>query len=484
MEKSVLNPLTLVVDLDNSLLKVDLFKEALCKSLYQKPWIFIKTVFLAMSNRAKAKTYISKNIKIDCQILPYNQEVISIMQNYRDNGYQLILATGAPEVYASAIANHLGFFDNVISTVDKVNNIGNNKLRLIKEKVTGEFIYIGDSIKDLPIWVHCKKAIIIGNSISIKKILKSNSVEIVDVIKNKKYFRKIVFRQLRVHQWSKNILLFIPALASHQLLSLDVFINTLHGFLAFSLLASSIYVMNDIIDIDHDRSHPTKNRRPIAAGDLSLFSASGLLILCFMGGAVLACYLGSIFFFIAGIYIILNLFYSLKLKKVIILDVILLMAFYSIRLLAGHALDSIPVSPWLLAFTIFLFFSLALLKRYVDIIIMQRSKISNTSFLSGRGYQINDSNMIMSLGVGSGLISSLVLILYVGSDQVQKLYSTPMMLVALVPVMLYWISRMWLMAERGEIKSDPVLFALKDFNSYLVVFCTFLIMYFAKILIL
>ena len=173
----------------------------------------------------------------------------------------------------------------------------------------------------------------------------------------------------------------------------------------------------------------------------------------------------------------MNLLYAFYFKSVAILDVVFLMTFYTLRLIAGHVPDLIPLSPWLLSFSIFLFFSLGLMKRYVDIILMEKNNINK---LIGRGYSIHDSKILMSLGVGSGLLSSLVLILYTGSQQVQQNYSTPMLLVGLAPVMLYWISRLWLLASKGEIKADPVLFTLKDKNSYLVAICFIAIMLISK----
>jgi len=461
---SLKSPKYLVVDLDNSLLKIDLFKDALGKSLLQQPWVFCKTVFLAITSRAKAKIYISKKYNIELHTLPYNKNVIDIINNYREIGYEIVLATGASYHYAGPISNYLELFDKVIATNESRNMIGINKLNAIKKEINDDYIYIGDSLKDIPIWKYCKKAILVGNNKSILEDLKANNVEIIGIIKEEKSYFKILLKQLRAHQWSKNILLFVPAVASHQLFTADVFMNALQGFIAFSLLASSIYVLNDIVDIDHDRYHPKKNNRPIASGDLSIVNAYGLLLVCFIGGSFLAFNLGQLFLMISGIYIFLNLLYSFLLKRIIILDVILLMSFYALRLIAGHIPDAIPLSTWLIAFSIFLFFSLGLLKRYVDTIIMRENKVS---FLRGRGYSIDDGHILMSLGISSGLISTLVLILYTGSDQVQEFYSKPFILIALAPVMLYWISRMWLMAERGKIKSDPVLFCVKDLITYL-----------------
>lgn len=473
---SLKSPKYLVVDLDNSLLKIDLFKDALGKSLLQQPWVFCKTAFLAIISRAKAKIYISKKYNIELHTLPYNKNVIDIINNYREIGYKIVLATGASTHYAGPISNYLELFDKVIATNESRNMTGINKLNAIKKEINDDYIYIGDSKKDIPIWLHCKKAILVGGKNIIQK-LKENDVEIIDIIKKEKSNFYILLKQLRIYQWSKNLILFIPALASHQLFSFGVFMNAMQGFLAFSLLASSVYALNDIVDIDHDRKHPKKRNRPIAAGELSIFSAYGYMLFCLLAGVFLSFNIGTAFLMVASIYITLNLLYSFYFKKVIILDVIILMSFYTIRLIAGHVPDAIPLSPWLLSFAIFLFFSLGLLKRYVDTIVIRGN---DATLLSGRGYSINDDQMLMSLGVGSGLISSLVLILYTGSDQVMRFYATPMVLVGLSPVMLYWISRIWLLASRGIIESDPVIFALKDKVSYAVAIIFLVIMFLAN----
>ena len=209
------NKYFLVVDLDDSLLKVDLFKETLCKSLLKQPWIFLKTVLLASSSKAKAKTFISKECRTDCRILPYNNKIVEIIVSYKEKGYKILLATGAPHGYAQPIANYLGLFDGVIATDERNNNVGKNKLDAIKDQVGDNYIYLGDSKKDMPIWRHCKKAIMVGVNKHIEKKLKKNNVEIIDIVKKEKSIITVLIKQLRVYQWSKNLLLFVPALASH-----------------------------------------------------------------------------------------------------------------------------------------------------------------------------------------------------------------------------------------------------------------------------
>jgi len=288
---------------------------------------------------------------------------------------------------------------------------------------------------------------------------------------------KLVFKQLRIHQWSKNILILIPAIASHRFNETSVLIHSLIAFVAFSLFASSIYIINDIADLDNDRLHPDKKNRPIASGKISIFSAYFIMIICLIMGILLSLVLGNEFSFILIIYVLFNLLYTFFLKKIIIIDVLLLMIFYVLRLIAGHISNSIPLSPWLLSFSIFLFFSLGFLKRYVDLI---NVNTENLSLLKGRAYSVEDSKMLMSIGVCSGLISSMVLTLYTGSEQVQQLYSSPLVLVALSPIMFFWICRIWLFAAKGLINSDPVFFAIKDKVSYGVAIMFLSVMFIAK----
>ena len=471
------NEKTLVIDLDKTLLKIDLFKEALLRSLLLNPFYFFNSISRLLKSKASAKHYLAKKISLDISNLPYNSRVIELINSYKKDGYKIILATGATEKVANDISSYLGIFDKTIASSKNFNNVGPNKLKSLKKIIFDNFIYVGDSKEDLPIWLHCKYAIIAGNKKSLQKSLESNGVKIIRVIKNKSHFMKNIIKELRVHQWVKNLILFIPIFTSHTFLESGFLINTIKSFISFSLLASSIYLFNDIIDLNHDRKHPKNKKRPIASGEIDILLAYIVFISLLLIGFYIAYGLGFNFFSLVLAYILLNLFYSFWLKKIIILDVILLMSFYTLRLIGGHLPNGIPLSPWLLSFTIFLFFSLGLLKRYVDTITMQKN---DEKILAGRGYTVNDKNILMALGSGSGLISALVLILYTGSQQVQTLYNSPMILVGLAPILLFWISRLWLIASRGFINSDPVLFAIKDFTTYLVVFCFFVILVLSK----
>ena len=288
---------------------------------------------------------------------------------------------------------------------------------------------------------------------------------------------KMLLKELRVHQWSKNALLFVPAIASHRILEIDVLVNSVVAFFSFSFLASSLYVLNDFGDLHDDREHPYKRLRPLASGKLSIPVVVIALLVLLTLGFYFAISLGGLFLVAAVAYVVLNISYSFYMKKILVLDVVCLMIFYLLRLIAGGIPNNISLSPWLLSFALFLFFSLGLLKRYVDMI----TAISNNSLqIKGRGYLSSDSEVIRSLGISSGLISTLVLILYTSSDTVTYLYAEPMILTLITPGFLYWISRLWVLAGRGVISNDPVSFAMKDHITYMIAALTLTIMWIAR----
>ena len=274
-----------MVDLDQSLLKIDLFKEVLAVSLINNPRVFFKTIMLAICNKAKAKEFIAKNTKIVCDTLPYDNLVIDIITNYRAKGFQILLATGAPKKYALQIAKYLGLFDNVIASDGKKNNVGSEKLDAIRKAIGDDYIYLADSKKDLPIWLHCKKAILVGKNKALLKELKKNDVEIIDKINTHKSILAIIAKQLRIHQWSKNFLVFVPAIAGHSLFEEGIFIETFLAFCTFCLISSGIYIINDIHDIDSDRKHPINKDRPITSGQLQIKVALFISLIMFLLGA-------------------------------------------------------------------------------------------------------------------------------------------------------------------------------------------------------
>lgn len=268
-------------------------------------------------------------------------------------------------------------------------------------------------------------------------------------------------RVLRLHQWSKNALLFLPILAAHHLDDRAALLRVALGFLSFGLVASSVYVLNDMVDVESDRSHPRKRLRPFASGALRLGAGFALVPGLLAAGAGIALLLPPMFGVALTAYWFTTLAYSLRIKRVVILDVLVLAALYTVRIYAGAFAAGVPVSEWLASFALFFFLSLAILKRASEL-------AKATQAVPGRGYRPDDRVPVSAMGVASGYVSVLVLALYVTSQDVRRLYTQPAWLWMLCVLVLYWISRMWLLAWRGEVDDDPVVFAIRDPASWVV----------------
>jgi 4-hydroxybenzoate polyprenyltransferase len=271
-----------------------------------------------------------------------------------------------------------------------------------------------------------------------------------------------VFRAIRVFQWSKNLLLFVPPLCAHAFQAPAPWLACFAGFLLFSIASSGQYLVNDLIDAETDRAHPVKRARPIAAGELSAGAASALAALLIAASMTSAALLSARFAALLAAYHVSAFAYSRWIKRLAMADVLLLTGLYALRIFAGGTLAGVPISGWLVAFSGFLFFSLALLKRYSEI------RMGGPAPLARRAYRAANAWLLESLGISSGLLSVLVLVLYVQHPQVAALYSHPRRLWLLCPALAYWLGRMWLVAHRGGMREDPVSYTVTDPVAYLV----------------
>lgn len=448
-----------ISDLDDCLLKTDLLYEHWLILFKTKPLMFLQSFIWLLKGRAYFKMQIAKNVSVRPQLLPYRHEVLAYLKNVKaEQKATLILASASPTPWVQDIANYLGIFEYTIASTAKKNMKGSNKLEAIKEHLgTQEFTYIGDHLADLQIW---KESICIGSvnpSQSLKTKIEALNKPTQYFFDEKKSYWKLIVKQIRPHQWIKNALVFLPALAGHKILNSLTIENGIIAFAGFSFSASFVYVLNDLLDLRSDRNHHSKKNRPFASGDLPI--KHGVLLLPTLLASSIFCaailpiqYLGWI-----ATYLILNLAYSVYLKQSVVVDIIILSMMYTLRIFAGSAATSVPVSEWLLSFSTLFFFSLACVKRYTEII---RSK--NKLTIDGRGYRQVDHPMIQSLGVGSGLISILIILLYLQSKEIRALYQHPQNLWFATPVLLFWISRIWVLTNRDEIHDDPVVFAVKD----------------------
>ncbi len=284
------------------------------------------------------------------------------------------------------------------------------------------------------------------------------------------------FKAIRIHQWSKNILVFVPLVMAHRASDSHLLINALIAFFAFSFCASSVYLLNDLVDLESDKNHQTKKNRPFASGKLSVTFGKVLIPVFFVTSLLTSLNLPRDFLYLLSLYFIMTTAYSLSLKKKVLVDVILLASLYTIRIFAGATAVGVVISPWLLAFSMFFFLSLAFVKRYSELNLLH---IGKSDFSVGRGYMGKDLGLISNLGITSGYVSVLVMALYVSNEAGPLLYRKPHILWLICPLLLYWISRVWLLTRRGQMNGDPILFAITDRVSYFVGFLAAAFVYLA-----
>jgi len=450
----------LVTDLDGSLVKTDLLYEALLSYLKVNIFAIFRILVWLLKGKAELKNRLANKIYLDVERLPYNMDVLSYLKE--EKGRYLVLASASPSSFVNAVASHLGIFDEVLSTGCR-NLSGRNKADLLVERFGySGFEYIGNSKEDIPVWNKSKRAVIVSSSPFPTPIARKIKAPMIGSIVHKRPW-SVWFRAIRLHQWIKNFLVFLPVLASHKFMEWTSLSAALLAFLAFSLCASSIYIVNDLLDLQEDRKHPTKCRRVFASGELDIPAAAKLFLLLIILTAVVTLFVDTYEFYAVIVsYIAITFAYSLWIKRVMMADVVTLACLYTMRVLAGSMATGIELSVWLLMFSVFMFFGLALLKRSSEFYNSPGHDVQN-----GRGYQSGDAGIISTLGIGAGLVSILIFILYINDPSAGSLYSNPKLLWAMVPVFLYWLGRIWILAARGEVNCDPVLFVVKDHISML-----------------
>lgn len=461
----------LVVDLDGTIFFGDVLFEKSATLIISNPREIFRFIRYAANGRAYLKEYLSKKIQLEPSRIPFNQDVINLILDARSKGIPVVLATASNQADANMISEYLGIFDEVLASDQTRNLKGRQKaLELISRYGEKSFDYVGDSISDLEVWRHSRHAYTVSKN-PILKYRISRMAKLHDLSKSKPSYLSTLLKSLRIHQWVKNLLIFVPLLAVHEFYNVGNLLILFLAFLSFSLAASSIYIVNDLADISHDRDHPTKRNRPIASGHMSIPAAiftSGVLLALSLFFSFL---LPLNFLFSLILYLILTTAYTFVLKKFAIIDVVVLATLYTLRIVAGAlAISSVP-SFWMLTFSMFLFLSLALMKRYSEL--FQAVNVNSHDKLGGRGYSPKDLEYVSTLGVSSGLISVLVLLLYINDSEISKLYNSPLLLWLSGPLMLIWIARAWVIAHRGSMQDDPVLFAIKDKQSYLLAFLLF-----------
>ncbi len=449
----------LCVDLDGTLIHSDLLFESFLLLIKQNPLLLFLVPLWLLGGKARLKAEIARRVQINGAALPYSEAFVHWLRDQKNQGREIWLCTASDQRMAQAVAQHVGLFDGVLASDGQTNLSGRNKAQELVQRFGDKgFDYCGNHRIDLKVWQHARSAIVVNAKAGLEASARA-CTQVAAVFEPPKSGLRVALKALRVHQWAKNALIFVPLAAAHRLGDLPTLIAGLVAFASFSLCASSVYLLNDMLDLEADRQHPRKCKRPFAAGTLSLLfgliAAPALLLI----SLALALTLPLKFLAVLGAYYLVTLAYSFGLKRLVMIDVLTLAGLYTVRLVAGAAATGIPLSFWLLLFAIFIFLSLAIVKRYAELLSMRKQ---GQLTASGRGYQVEDLALLQSLGGSSGYISILVLALYVNSPDIAVLYSHPKMVWLLCPVMLYWVSRVWMQTHRGDMHDDPLVFALKD----------------------
>ncbi|KWT82763.1 MULTISPECIES: UbiA family prenyltransferase [unclassified Variovorax] len=460
-------PLPLYVDLDGTLIATDSLHESLLKLVRVSPRALLSLPLWLLRGRAALKREVARRTRLDVRTLPYRPEVLDFVRRAREAGRRTILATASDGRMARRVADHLGLFDAVLASDGERNVKGANKLAAILSDTRGMgFSYAGDHTADLEVWRGSKAAVVVSRSGALARRA-AGLTEVEAVIKPRRAGLSRYFQGLRPHQWLKNVLIFLPLMPVLHDLTQALMVDAVLAFLAFSLMASGIYVLNDLLDLESDRRHHRKRRRPFAAGDIS--SATGLAMSIGLGIASLAlsaALLPPSFVAVLLLYAALTTAYSVFLKRRAVVDVFSLAALYTIRVAAGTQATGQPLSFWILSFSLFIFLSLALAKRYVELTSAAGDAVQ---LKRDRGYQPGDETFVLCAGVAAGQMSAVLLSLYLQDQQMLARYQEPTWLWILIPVFLFWTVRIWLKAIRGALHEDPVVFAARDWVSRLAV---------------
>lgn len=457
--------ITLVVDLDGTLTPVDTLHESLARLLRRQPLQVLQAPLWLAAGRAGFKNAVAQRLRLDPGALPWNQPLLDYLREQKAAGRRLVLATAAHRQIADDVAAHLGLFDAVLATDDGHNLKGEAKLAAIRAQEGERFAYAGDSTADLPVWAGAQAAIVVGGTPQrLAQVQAGTPLE--------RHFERPAggwaawLKALRVHQWAKNALLFVPLITAWPASMLVALGQLLLAFLAFSLVASATYVVNDLGDLDNDRAHPRKRLRPLASGALPVLQVLAVALALLLLGFAMALALSPAFALALAVYLVLTTAYSAALKRYVLLDVLALGLLYTIRIIAGAVAIQVAVSSWLLVFSAFIFFSLALVKRCAELVLYRQQ---GRTASSGRDYRVDDLVVLWPMGVGASLSAVVVFGLFVSAPETLARYATPGLLWITAAGLLYWLGRLWIKTSRGEMHDDPVVYALRDRGSRLTV---------------
>jgi len=450
-------------DLDGTVVETDLLYESVILFAKQHPSQLLKLPIWLLQSRNKLKERVAEQVELRPECLPYRPAILHLIRDLRDLGCRIVLATASHKLLADAVAAHLGIFDEVLASGSTVNLKGAAKAALLREKFGDDILYAGDSKADLPVWSTVRRAVVVGSDKLAAEV--PESCEVVRHISVNhgewKHYRKA----LRPHHWSKNILLLLPLLLAHEH-HLTAWLRVFLGVVLFSLAASGIYIFNDLLDLQSDRMHPWKRLRPLASGLVPIQHGILMFLPLLLGPIAIGwLILGKMFSLSLAAYCLISIAYTMSWKRHVLVDVFVLTGFYGIRILTGAAINHTYLSHWFLIFATFFFFSLAIAKRFSELL-HAKKLVEATN--SGRGYRLEDSQLLQMVGIASSFCAVIIFSLYCHAPEITLLYPHSGRLLLIAPLLLYWLLRMWLRATRGELNEDPVALAMHDRMSYLI----------------
>lgn len=458
-EKSI----PLCVDLDGTLVKIDTLHQALFLLLRRDPISLLKIPGWILKGKAFLKDQVMQRVELDADALPYNTKLLAWLKKEHAAGRKLILATASNYRTADAVAGHLGIFSDVLASNQNTNLRHNRKLTAIQEQFP-KFGYAGNDAADFPIWDAADEVILANPS---KSATKGYAIRADHIFLERRPKGRMIIKAIRCQQWLKNLLIFSPMLLAHQFTDLGNLLSATIAFFSFSLAASSIYVLNDLFDLSADQHHPRKRKRPFASGDLPIASGAVIAPLLVIGSLSLSLFLPTPFLITLLVYFVITTAYSWRVKQMPIADVLTLAVLYSMRIIAGSFATGTIASGWFIEFAIFLFLSLAIVKRVSELKEIKDSE-TEVQTLRERGYQVDDLPLLLGFGTAAGYIAVFVFTMYLGSDKVLELYTYPRLLWVFCPLLLYWITRIWHLAWRGKMDDDPLAFAARDPQTFVV----------------
>lgn len=455
----------LVVDLDGTITRTDTLYESIFQLIKKSPLLIFMIPFWIIKGKAYLKTRVAEKVSINPETLPYNNELLEYIQEQQALGRSIHLATAAHISIAKKVAGYLNIFDSVLATTDKKNLKGVKKLHEIQKTIGTQFTYAGDNKSDIIIWESSQSAILVNVSNEITRRVSEKTV-IEKAFNQNSNGIAILVKACRLHQWLKNLLIFIPLFTAFSFTDLDKVGDSILAFFSFSLLASATYILNDLWDLESDRKHPRKKNRPFASGLMSIPLGVFLSLSLLIFGLILGSIVSVNFLYMLLLYLVMTLSYSLVFKTYVLIDVIFLSLLFTIRILSGAVAISVSMSAWLLSFSVFIFLSLALVKRCSELVSLKSNDLVSSS---GRDYQVSDLIILWPLGVGAALSAVVIFGLFINDPDTKVRYQTPEILWLASIGLIYWLSRVWVKTARGEMHDDPVVFAIKDRGSLITV---------------